>query len=72
LSTRRTGGLSRQVDDRIDENDPLRRNHANKVGIVLGDMAVMALAENDLVIGRRIDAADQARDVDRIRKCPHR
>ena len=58
--------LAGQLGDAVDEDDPLRRDQLDQVRIGPGDVLVVAFGEEGARVGRRIDAADQAGDVDGI------
>ena len=64
--------LAGQVGDAVDEDDPLAGNHPDQVGIGLAEMLVMAFREEAVGIGGRINAADEACNVERIGEGAHR
>ena len=58
--------LAGQLGNVVDKDDPLRDNHLDQVRICRRNVLVVVFGKERARVGRRIHAADQALDVDRI------
>ena len=61
-----------EIGDRVHKDDALARDDADQVRIGLSQVPVMTFAEERLLVGRRIHAADQTGDVESIGEAAHR
>ena len=63
-------GLTGQVGDGINKDNPLVIDHLNHLRIGLAQVLIMALGVKPVWIRCRVNTADQASDVDGVGKCP--